>query len=212
MRIDNTKTGAGGLDEGPVLANTMYAIYIIADSRGYMPISAIATFGLNIFRAPSPGPLMPAGYDVKRHIGFWATDNSALWLTGYYHGLSNDLIFTYDVPQATAVVAGTSNSYAYVDLFALVPDIQNLPVSISTTFSPGAASDILTLASGRSTATNGQVQITAQVAGVNVTSVDTVITQHVVLPPFPLPKPVIQYKVSGTDTVAINVAGFSISV
>lgn len=215
VRIDNTKNGAGGLDEGAVTANTIYAIYIIADSRGYLPVSGIATFALNIFRAAGSslgGPTMPAGYDAKRLIGFWGTDNSTFWQKGYYYGLSNDLFFTYDNPQITSITAGTSNVYDYVNLFDLVPDIENIPVSISTVFTPGAAGDTLTLASGKSTNPTGQVVITGQVAGINVTSVSTVITQHVLVSPIPVVSPVIQYKVSGTDTVAISVGGFGVSV
>ena len=211
VRIDNTINGAGGLDQGHILANTMYAIYIIADSRGYMPISAVATGALNIFAVP-PGPLMPAGYDANRLIGFWGTDNNKLWLNGYYYGLGNDLVFTYDTPQLTSVIGGSSNTFAYVNLFNFIPDIENIPVSISTVFSSGAAGDTLTLASGRSTSSVGQVVITGQVAGVNVTSVNTLITQHVTVSPLPFPSPVIQYKVSGTDTVSIYVNGYSVCV
>ncbi len=211
VRIDNTINGAGGLDEGIVEANTMYAIYIISDSRGYLPISAVATFALNIFAVP-PGPLMPTGYDAKRLIGFWGTDSSTLWQRGYYYGLSNDLVFTYDNPQITSVTAGSSNTYDYVNLFDLVPNIENIPVSISTIFSPGVAGDTLTLATGRSTNPDGQAIITGQVSGIDVTTVSTIITQHVLVSPIPFPSPVIQYKVSGADTVAISVAGFSVTV
>lgn len=209
VRIDNTINGSGGLDEGLILANTMYAIYIIADSRGYLPISAIATYAFNIFAVP-PGPVMPAGYDSSRLIGFWGTDNTTLWQKGYYYGLGNDLIFTYDTPQITAVTAGNSNVYANVNLYSFVPDIHNIPVSLSTVFAPGAAGDTLTLASGLSTNPTGQAIITGQVAGINVTSINSIITQHVTIGG--VPSPVIQYKVSGTDTVAISVAGFSVSV
>lgn len=211
VRIDNTINGAGGLDQGTILANTMYAIYIIADSRGYLPISAIATGALNIFLVP-PGPLMPAGYDSSRLIGFWGTDSNTFWQKGYYSGLGNELSFTYDIPQETSVIAGSSNSYAYVNLFDFVPNIENIPVTINTVFTPGAAGDTLTLASGRSTNPTGQSIITGQVAGVNVTTSSSVITQHVVVSPFPFPSPVIQYKVSGTDTVAVYVTGFSVSI
>ncbi len=211
VRIDNTIIGAGGLDQGQVSANTMYAIYIIADSRGYLPISAIATFGLNIFAVP-PGPLMPPGYDSKRLIGFWATGSDTFWLTGYYYGLGNDLVFTYDTPQATNITAGSSNTYADVNLFNLVPQIYNIPASIYTVFSPGAASDTLIMAAGQSTASGGQVVITAQVAGVNVTTISSLVVQRAFFIPIPIPLPSIQYKVSGTDTVAISVAGFSVSV
>lgn len=211
VRIDNTTNGAGGLDEGQVAANTMYAIYIIADSRGYLPISAIATGALNIFAVP-PGPLMPSGYDSKRLIGFWGTDSGTLWQKGYYYGLGNDLIFTYDNPQVTSVTSGSSNVYDYVNLFNFVPNIENIPVSIYTIFSPGAAGDTLTLASGKSSNLTGQAVITGQVIGNNVTTTSSLITQHVTVSPFPFPSPVIQYKVSGSDTVAIYVAGFSVSL
>jgi len=211
VRIDNTINGAGGLDQGTVIPDSMYAIYIIADSSGYLPISAVATVALNIFRVP-PGPLMPKGYDAKRLIGFWGTDSSTLWQRGYYYGLSNDLVFTYDNPQITSVTAGSSNTYDYVNLFDLVPNIENIPVSISTIFSPGSAGDTLTLASGKSTNPDGQVIITGQVAGIDTSTISTIITQHVLVSPIPVVSPVIQYKVSGADTVAISVAGFSVSV
>ena len=211
VRIDNTINGAGGLDEGTILPNTMYAIYIIADSSGRLPISAIATGALNIFLVP-PSPLMPSGYDAKRLIGFWGTDSNTLWQKGYYSGLTNDLIFTYDNPQLTSVISGSSNVYDYVNLFDFVPNIENIPVSISTIFSPGAAGNTLTLASGRSTNPDGQVIITGQVSGVDVTNVNTILTQHVLVSPYPFVSPVIQYKVSGVDTVSISVAGFSISI
>ena len=211
VRIDNTINGAGGLDEGTILPNTMYAIYIIADSSGRLPISAIATGALNIFLVP-PSPLMPSGYDAKRLIGFWGTDSNTLWQKGYYSGLTNDLIFTYDNPQLTSVISGSSNVYDYVNLFDFVPNIENIPVSISTIFSPGAAGNTLTLASGRSTNPDGQLIITGQVSGVDVTNVNTILTQHVLVSPYPFVSPVIQYKVSGVDTVSISVAGFSISI
>jgi hypothetical protein len=211
VRIDNTITGAGGLDQGVVLANNMYAIFIISDSRGYLPISAVATVALYLFAVP-PFPIMPAGYDSKRLIGFWATDSNKFWLKGYYYGLGNDLVFTYDAPQPTTITAGSSNSYVSVNLFNLVTQNYNSPASIYTVFNPGLAGDTLTLASGSSSAVGGQITITGQASGVNMTTISSVVVQRDYFPPFPLPLPSIQYKVSGTDSVAIYVAGFSVSV
>lgn len=208
VRIDSTLHGAGGLAEGEIAANTMYAIYIIADSRNYLPISAIATEGTNIYLIN--GPLMPAGYDSHRLIGFWATDSNKYWMIGYYFGLGNEISFTYDTPQETAVSAGSSSTYAYVNLFNLVPDIHNIPVLIFTIFSPGAARDTLTMASGRSNALNGQVVITGQVEDVDITTISSMLVQLVHITDFP--SPAIQYKVSGADSVAIYVAGFSVSL
>lgn len=211
IRINNTIRGPGGLDTGTVAANTMYAIYIIADSRGYLPTSAVATFILNLYAG---GPIMPSGYDTQRLIGFWATDNDTHWLTGYYSyypTVGNTLFFTYDVPQLTSVTAGSSNTYAYVDLSDFVPLIFNTPVSISTIFNPGAAGDTLTLLSGASSNPSGHAVITGQVSGVNMTTSSTLLSQFADIGG-PLPAQAIQYKVSGSDTVAIYVNGFSVSV
>ena len=208
VRIDNTLNGAGGLDEGLVSPNTMYAIYIIADSRNYLPISALATLDFNIYRVG--GPLMPAGYDSRRLIGFWATDSSSYWFTGYYSGLGIDITFTYDTPQITPISAGSSNVYANVNLFTLAPLLDVTPISIYTIFDPGSAGDTLTLAAGKSTSSAGQVVITGQVSHNNVTTISSVLARTVIITDEYVPA--IQYKVSGTDTVAIYVAGFTVSL
>lgn len=208
LRIDNTINGPGGLAYGElVTANTMYAIYIIADSRNYFPISAMATNGINVYL--TPGPFMPTGYDSWRFIGYWSTDSSSHWATGYYYGLGSDLTFIYDTPQATPISAGTSNTYSYVNLLGLVPLVANSLVSIYSVFNPGAAGDTLTFASGNSTSSMGQVIITGQVNNINVTTTSLVLAQNVTINS--TPSPAIQYKVSGTDTTAVYVAGFSVS-
>lgn len=209
IRIDNTTNGPGGLPQGEtVTANTMYAIYIVADSRDYLPISALATNSFNVYA--TPGPSMPAGYDSWRFIGFWGTDSSSHWQTGYYFGLGSDLTFFYDTAQATPITAGSSSTYANVDLSGLVPLLANMPVSLYTVFTPAVAGDTLSLRAGNSLSTTGQSIITGQVSSINVTSINTVLAQNVFIAP-PLPSPVIQYKVSGADTVAIYVSGFSVS-
>jgi hypothetical protein len=209
IRIDNTVSGPGGIAQGELVTpNTMYAIYIIADSRDYLPLSALATNSINVYEVP--GPSMPFGYDSYRFIGFWPTDSSSYWQTGYYFGLGSDLTFFYDTPQITAITAGTSNTYANVNLNNLVPLYSNIPVYLYTVFNPGAAGDTLSLRAGLSLSSFGQSVITGQVASVNTTSISTVLAQNVSISP-PFPSPVVQYKVSGADTVAIYVSGFSVS-
>lgn len=209
VRVDNTINGPGGLSPGEsVTPNTMYAIYIVADSRSYLPISALATNSFNVFLVPGPG--MPAGYDSWRFIGFWPTDSSSHWQTGYYFGLGSDLTFVYDTPQATPITSGSSSTYANVDLSGLVPLYEDIPVSLYTVFTPGVAGDTLSLRAGDSSSTFGQAIITGQVSGINVTSISSVLAQRVAISP-PIPSPTVQYKVSGADTVAIYVAGFSVS-
>lgn len=210
IRINNTINGPGGLAPGETVSpNTMYAIYIVADSRNYLPISALATNNINVYAVP--GPLMPGGYDSWRFIGFWATDNISHWQTGYYFGLGSDLTFIYDTPIATGITNGSANTFTDVDLTGMVPLYANMPVFLYTVFTPGLSANTLTLRAGNSNSSFGQAIITGQVSGINVTSINTLLAQNVIIGPATFPSPAIQYKVSGTDTVAIYVAGFSVS-
>lgn len=192
--------GFNGLDTGTFAEATMYAIYAIGDSRYYNPCGVIMTLASN------SSPLMPFGYDSYRLIGFWATISSAAhFLPGYYSGTGGALLFTYDAPQATTVTAGGATSYTGIALTALVPPIANTPVQIYSSFVPAAASHVLKMQGYLST--GDAVTITGQVASVAVTTTSTVLAQ------LNSAAPSINYKVTnGSDTAAIDVAGFQVSL
>ena len=79
--------GANGLDTGSLAASSMYAVYIIGDSRGYNATASILSLASN------SSPLLPSGYDSYRVIGYWATDASSHFLLGYYTGNQGLMIF-----------------------------------------------------------------------------------------------------------------------
>lgn len=190
--------GANGLDTGSLAASTMYAVYIIGDSRNIKPTASILSLATNT------APLLPFGYDSYRIISYWATDGSSHFLLGYYTVNGGMLIFKYDAPQATAVTTGNATSYTAVDLSALVPNINNTLANIQYNFNANAAADTLKLQGANST--GDAITVIAQVAGSTAhiegyVSVDAQLVSGV---------PKINYKVSsGSDAVALNVAGFT---
>lgn len=201
LLINAAVNGVNGLDTGSLAASTMYAVYVIADSRYYKTTAAILTLASN------SAPLVPFGYDSYRLIGYWATDASAHFLLGYYSGIGGSLTFTYDAPQATSVTAGASTSYAAITLTALVPPVNNSIVNIQSNFTANAAAD--TLKYQGATSTGDAITLIAQVAGAtaHLESYNNVLAQLVTA------APTIKYKVSsGSAAVAVNVAGFSVGV
>lgn len=199
LSIDATLAGAGGLDTGSLAASKVYAVYVIGDSHYYRPVAGMISL------ASSSSPLMPFGYDSYRLVGYAVTDSSVDFLPFYSYGNGSWRMYCYDAPQASAVTAGAATSYTAVALTALVPPVENLPVSIAFAFTPNAASDTLKMTPGNGT--GDAVTITGQVASVVVS--DNVIVMSKVTSAVPE----IDYKVStGSAAVAINVAGFMFSV
>jgi hypothetical protein len=199
--INAATTGVNALDTGTLAASTLYAVYLISDSRGYQDTAAILTLASN------SAPLMPFGYDTSRLIAYWATDGSVHFLKGYVSGNNNERMFTYDAPQATSVTAGAATSYTGVALTTLVPPVENTPVMIQTDFTANAAADILNLQGFDST--GDAVHIVAPVAGATAHTW----TASEVLAQLNTAAPSIKYKVSsGSAAVAIDVASYKFSV
>lgn len=201
LTLNAATTGANGLDTGSLAASTVYAVYAIGDSRYYMTPAVILTLASN------SAPLMPLGYDSYRLIGYAVTDASSHFLLGYYTGNGAALTFTYDAPQATSVTAGAATSYTAIDLSALVPPVNNLIVNVQSNFNANAAADTLKMQGANST--GDAILIIAPVAG----STAHTVTNSNVLAQLVSSAPKINYKVSsGSDAVAINVAGFSLTL
>jgi|GEM_PF-1318997 len=203
--INAATNGLNGLDTGSLAASKVYAVYLVSDPVSLQPIGAMISLNATT-------PLMPFSYSAFKLIGYVATDSSFHFLLGYWTaGEGNSRrIFMYDAPQATAVTAGAQTSYTNVDLtkwVPLPPTGGNRPVWIATNFAPNAAADTLKLQPGN--ATGDAVTITAAVAAgtAHVTRNDFLLAQTVAIST--VPSPTINYKVSsGSDAVAINVAGY----
>lgn len=191
--------GANGIDAGAIGASKLYYVYVIGDSLGFnAPASLISL---------SSSPVMPAGYDVKRIIGYMHSSAGSALLAGYWYGDRNERVFNYDAPQATAVTAGNATSYTAVDLstLGLVPPVENLPVMIAYQYTPASAGNDLNLTPGN--ATGNAVTINGQVGAVIISGnveVMAKVTSSV---------SEIDYKVgNGSDAVALNVAGYRLSI
>lgn len=188
-------SGLNGLDTGTVAANTVYAVYIVADPVTQQADGAMFSLSLTT-------PLMPFGYSAFARIGFVVTDATSDIYLGYWTaGNTSRRTFVYDAPLATAVTAGNATAYTAVSLAASVPALENTPVSVAYAFTPGAASRVLNLTPGN--ATGNAVTITGQVTSVVISanaSVFARVTSSV---------PEIDYKVSNSgDAVALSVAGY----
>lgn len=198
VTLNAATNGINGLDTGALANATLYALYAVGDS----------TFNSDpgvVLSATLTSPLLPIGYDMYRLIAYVRTDGSAHFLAGYWSGSSNDRLFTYDVPIATAVTAGNSATYAAVTLTTFVPPIANVPVLIESNWTANAAAD--TLALQPLNAVGDTVKYIAPVAGATAHT----LVRDYVQAQLATGAPKINYKVSA-GTVAINVAGYQYTI
>ncbi len=198
--INIANNGLNGLDTGSIAASKMYAVYLVAD-----PVTQQAS-GCMLSLASNAIPLLPFGYSAYALIGYVAIDSGVHILKGYWS--DNDAarrLFVYDAIQATAITAGTSTSYANVNLISLVPNVNNLLVKVYTNFNANAAADVLGLQAGN--ATGDQMLVIAPVAGssAHTATMSDILAQPVVIST--VSSPVVNYKVSA-GAVAVSVAGY----
>ena len=199
--INGAINGLNGLDTGTLAASKVYAVYMVWDPVHNHPAGAVISLS---YVAPLL-PLIPFHYSAFLLIGYVTTNSSAYFVKGYWSaGNSSQRMFTYDAFQPTAVTAGTSTSYAHVDLTALVPLVNNVPVQVYSSFLPTTAGDTLSLQAGN--ATGAQAIVTGQVASIHVTTIKTILAQTVAIST--VPSPVINYILSAAGAVAIDVAGY----
>jgi|SRR6267154_1006969 len=195
--IDTAVIGdPNGLDQGVLLASKVYAIYVIGDSTNKKQPAGLISLASN------STPLMPFGYDSYRLVGYAVSDSSVHFLKAYISGNNNFRRFVYDAPLATSVTAGTSATYAAIDLSVLVPAVDQTPVIFRANWTANAAADTFNMQGGNGT--GDQWTLIAPVAGATAHTVGfgSVLSQLVAT------VPTSNYKVSGVGGVAINVAAF----
>lgn len=124
LTLDFTKVGVNGLASStPVQTATMYAIYLIADSRYYLPTASLAvSVGDNLVS-------VPFGYDSMRLIGYWMTkvDSSALE-DGFYSGSGNNISFNY-YDGRIVLTNGNETAFTPIDLGSVVPPIDGIIIN-----------------------------------------------------------------------------------
>ena len=192
LAVSNIVSGVNGLDTGTVAADTFYAVYVIADSTKYKTTAGILSLDVD-------SPLLPFGYDMFRRVGYVKTDGTSDFLEFRQRGVGSDRWMWYDVAIATDITAGSSATFAAVDLVDGVPNLAAAgEVNMLSQFDPTAAEDTLELRPGSSSAAAGYARMSGAVA-------DKLETANLVLP-YDITTG-IDYKVTG-DSVALSVAAY----
>lgn len=189
--ISTAVQGAGGLDNGTIAANTMYAVYVVADSTGYNDTAGMISTS---FTAPN----IPGGYDMYFRIGSWLTDGSSHFLPGQYQGDGLERWFVYDT-LISELSAGTATSFTDVNLASSVPLMATL-VMLQANMTPATADNQLKLRRNGSSSTNGSVQVYGSVA-TKVSSCQVIVPCD--------SSAIVEYLVSnGSDAATLLTAGF----
>lgn len=204
LLINPAVVGANGIDTGTIAASTQYAVYLIGDSRNYNTTAAILSLTSNY-----PGPVMPAGYDSNRLIGFIQTDGSSHFVYATHKPQNISGLLTYfNSPAISVLSGGTATSFTAIDLTtnSAIPTttLPNVIVSLFVTFTPAAVGDVVQFRPTGSSATANLATITGVAAGVAQTQYIQVIAG------VGASKPEIDYLVtSGSDAVSVSVASWA---
>jgi hypothetical protein len=191
--INTAVNGANGLDQGALAVADQYSVWLIGDSRGYLPVAGIMSL------ATAASPLLPLGYDSMRLIGYVSSVASALDVASVRN--SSSAKASYLLPAVSVLAGGNAVAFAAVNLAAAitVPSLYNVAL-LTVNFTPLAAGDTVQLRRTGSTTTAGLVTIVGVAAGVpqqNLVAVEASIA------------PSIDYKVSvAGDSVSLLVSGY----
>lgn len=195
--INGAKVGANGVDVAVLVASSLYAVYIIGDSTGYQPTAGLLS--LNVSTPVLPGGYPSGGYDMYRRIGWVLTDGSANILQFWQYGSDETRTYYYDV-GISVLSAGAATTFTPVNLSTAVPPIAT-EVLLNYTFTGTATTDLAEFLPYGSVATSGIVQLSGGVTTAQVGMVWVPIELNAGVP-------TLLYKVTGTATLTLLVAGF----
>jgi hypothetical protein len=183
LLINAAVVGANGIDAGALGASLQYAVYVIGDSRGYLPVAGIVSLTSN------PLPLVPLGYDSYRLLGFIETDGSSHFVYATHKPQNMKGALEYiNQPPLSVLSGGAATSFTAIDLTTNAAVPTTTLANIVVTFRPtgqttGAYWTIVGVAAGIA-----QSQYLVMIAGVGSS------------------KPEIDYLVtSSSDAVSVSV-------
>ncbi len=113
LDVNTALRGPGGLDQGTIEANTLYAVYVLglSGSTGY---SAVMSKSFSL-------PVMNGQYNMFRRVGAVATDDNGDIRPFYQIGQGVDRPMWYE-DSVNIVLAGGLISYVAADCSALIPN------------------------------------------------------------------------------------------
>lgn len=193
VSINGALVGANGVDVAALVASTLYAVYVIADSNSY-----VSTAGLLSLSATAPN--IPGDYDMYRRVGWVLTDGSANILQFWQYGEGQERQYYYDV-GISELSGGSSATFAEINLATSVPPIAT-EVLFDVTYTPNGATDVAEFLPFGSAATSGFIRFGYGVAAAQV---------GVVTVPCRLDAgvPKVLYKVTAGDTLTLLTVGFT---
>lgn len=169
--------GLNGLDTGALVANRFYAVFVIGSSSSEV-------FG-GLMSLSNTNPLLPAGYNIFRRIGYVLTDNTSQIIQFLQVGSNRDKRMWY-LNSFRVLTNGTSPTPVAVHLSAAIPNFyanfRSFSVAINATFqvqlTPAAAGNsVLLRPSGYGS--NSFAIMSGDVAGVvHVDNIDCPVTYN----------------------------------
>lgn len=162
LLINSAVNGANGLDTGTIAASSQYAIWLVADSRGYLNPAGLLSLTSNVT------PLVPNGYDSMRLIGFIATDASSHFVYATQKPQNMSGALTYYLAASSVLSGGNATTFTAVNCSTPIPTttLPNVIASLLVTFIPAAVGDVVQFRPTGSSATTNLTTIVGAVAGV----------------------------------------------
>lgn len=160
--LDATKTGPNGLDQGILIADSLYSVYVIADSSYKNRTASLLSLSSNEF------PLLPKGYDSYRLISYIPVDGTAIFIGCNISGNGTDKELLFDTDQ-NILTNGTATTNEFVDCSLLVPNELFIILKIRSILTPDVAGD---------TAYIGEAYSIGQVSGVQISDYCEITCTH----------------------------------
>lgn len=117
LTVDNTTSGANGLDTGSLAANTWYTIWVIDDASASAPAALMSL--------SETSPTLPGSFDVKRRVGWARTDGSSDFYKAFYGQSGQSRIALWDEAETLLEVLtdGSATVYTVVDCSEFIPPV-----------------------------------------------------------------------------------------
>lgn len=200
--VNSGVVGANGLDAGTLAASSNYIVYLIGDSTNFKPVAGLISLASNQY------PLLPAGYDSYRIIGFVSTDSSVHFTAASILNAAFEKSYFLQ-PYVSVLSGGNATTFTAIDLSSAIPTTTDpfVIAYLNVIFTPAAVGDVVQFRPTGSTATSGLVTIVGQAAGISQTECVTVMTGVA------SSKPEVDYKVTASgDSVSVLVEGYSVTL
>ena len=196
--INTAVVGANGIDAGALAASQLYSVYLIADSRGYLPVAGIVSLSSNAM------PLLPLGYDSLRLLGFVGTSAGSVFTTASVLNAVNAKTF-YLSPPTSVLAGGNATTFTAIDMTPPLPASPAMGIVLLTVnYTPAAVGNNVQFRYAGSADTSGLVTVSGLAAAVpQQNQVQVVYVASATAN--------VEYKVSSaSDAVTVLVSGWTI--